>query len=246
MPPGALPPLGQLHRLTGCLPLLQAVLSRQPADPLPVAAAGILVHVGIVTGGVSGQHPFYPARPLQKGSPLCPGQGPQGGEGCPRLLWGHPVLLQGLQVAAQSGQPRRQPLRQGRDQQGQLPLSQRTHRLKALQKQGQPALVQVGHRPQSTPGAQLEQSGAPPRPSERPAAPKRAPGPFSLPDGQIVVIQQPFHRPGQIGLAGAPGVQRLPDPANLTQIPAQRPGQPAAGDRSLRFGLFGSVGGVFF
>ena len=52
MPAGALPLLGQLHRPSGGLPLLQAVFLRQPAYLLPVAAAGILVHVGVVAGGV--------------------------------------------------------------------------------------------------------------------------------------------------------------------------------------------------
>ena len=70
VPAGPLPLTGQLQSLAGSLSLLQAVLSRQPADPLSVTAAGVLVHMGVVARGVLDQHPLHPAGSLQQGGPL--------------------------------------------------------------------------------------------------------------------------------------------------------------------------------
>ena len=204
MAAGALPLLCQVDGLTGGLALLHAVFSGQLAHPLPVAAAGVLVHVGIVARGVLIQHPLHPAGPLQKGAPLRPGQGPQGSKDGPHLLGGHPVLFEGAHIATQPSQPLHQRPGQGGDEQGQLPLRQRAHRLEALQVEGQPLLVQIGGGPQGAPGAPLEECAALPAPPEGLSAFKRLPGLLPLPDGQVVVVQQPLHRPGDSGLAGAP------------------------------------------
>ena len=245
MAAGTLFLLGQLQGPLGGLPLPQAPLSCQLAHPLPVPAAGVLIHTGVVARGVPLQHLLHPAGPLQQGAPLRPGQDPQGSEDRPHLPGGHPVLLEGVQVGAQPGQPLHQRTGQGWNQEGQLPLGQRTHRLKALQIEGQPPLVQVGHCPQGTPGAALEER-TPLRRSAQGFPPllQGLPGPLSLPDGQIVVVQQPLRRSGQGGPAIVPEVQGLSSPAHRVQAGPQRLPQGAAGDGPAQPDLPGGVGGV--
>ena len=194
--------------------------------------------------GVPVQHPLHPAGTLQQGGPLRPRQDTQGGEHRPHLLRRHLVPLEGVHIAAQSGQPLQQRPRQGGDKQGQLPLRQRADRLKALQIEGQPPLVQAGHRPQGALSAALEEGGSPRRPPEGLSALQSLPGPLPLPDGQVVVVQQPLRRPRQRGLSAAPKVQRLLSPAHCPQAGPHPPGQGAAGDRPLQPGLSGCVGGV--
>ena len=244
VPPGALPLLGQRQGLAGGLALLQAEFLRKLTDPLPVAAAGTLIHAGVVARRVLGQHPLHLAGPLQKAGPLRPGQGPQGGEESGHLFRRRFVSFQCIQIAAQPGQPLHQRPRQGGNQQGQLLLRQRTDRLKALQIEGQPVLVQLGHRPQGALGAALKEGSSLRRPPEGPSASKSLSGPLPLPDGHIVVVQQPLHRSGQGGLIHTPGIQLLLGPAHLPQAGPERPGQGAAGHRPLQLQLPGGIGGV--
>ena len=239
--PGAFPLPGQIQGAAGRLALLHTVPSGQTAYPLAVAAAAVLVHVGVVARGVLAQDGLHPAGILQHRPPVGGGQSPQGGKQrlkIPRVPFSR---HQSLNIAAQVGQTLDQHAGQGGDHQGQLPLGQGPLPLERVQIPGYPPAVQVGGCPQQSLGAAPEQTAAPLRPTEGTAPAKGQHGLPPLPHSQIAVVQQPFHRRGQRGPSGAPLDQPAAARLRLYQGGADGALQLSDGDSAPRFQFPGRV-----
>ena len=210
--------LGQLQGLLRGLRLRPLLPPGQTAHLLPVAAAGILLHVGVVPGGVLVQQGLQAALPLQKTAPVDGLQRAQAGkQGLERrrvLL----ALRHRPRVLTELGQTAQQGPGQSRSQQRQLPLRQGDLTLELGQIQLQPLQLQLRSGPHRPPGAHLHHALL--HASAHPAAAAQdGGGVHPHPLGQVVVVQQPLHRRGlprrrrvgQTAHSLGQGAQILPD-----------------------------------
>ncbi|MPN15461.1 hypothetical protein SDC9_162795 [bioreactor metagenome] len=144
MPGRPLSPLGQLNGQQRGLPLPHAPLFRQTAHLLAVAAAGVVVHMGVDPRRVLLKRLLHSAGALQKRGEVIGAQQPvsleNAGHALPQilLLLGLPGVLQHKDFGAQRQQLLQQSQLKGRDQKGKLLLGQRKMPPEAMEQSLQP------------------------------------------------------------------------------------------------------------